>query len=795
MVTLEASPQVLDDETALPPATIKLSKFLAQHQDEIAQRVIEQYPPHYQPTVHGARPLPPLQRQPLGAQNHAIQATALSLELNRATNLVGEMGCGKTLIAIAAAVAAKCRNILVLCPPHLVEKWQREVIDTLGPVHTGHITSITGLKQALQRRRQRRALDPDTPSFLALSRQTAKLSYRWQPVYLERPVSYGRQAPRRQDNDDLLTMRCCIDCGAELLDEREEPIPLARLSRRKMYCLQCGGALWGPQPGVKGPYPLASYIRRYHGADFDLLIADEIHEYKDGASAQGIAAGNLAETCPRTLTLTGTLMGGYSSNLFHLLYRFHPPIRDAYKHGDLQRWINHYGYQEFTTNHRSETLGHGRASVKRISQPPPKERPGLAPTALLHVLDHSIFLKLQDISASLPEYREHIALVSMSNASADHDTSADPDRPWLLDPQAPADPADPVYQPQPGVELPSQRSNYRFLNETLSELIRSQLYTRDGRRMLSTYLQTLLSYPDGCTRGEMVVDPRDGSYITHVPPLTAADTYPKEQALLDLVQRHRARGRRVLVYVTHTNRRDMIPRLEQLLTRNQLRCAALRSNSPSSLKRESWIMNRVREGLDVLICNPSLVETGLDLIDFPTIIWYETSYSTYTTRQASRRSWRIGQTQPVDVYFLAYRNTMQARALELVGQKLQASLAVEGELPEEGLAQQLADQADNLLLTLAKDLVNNVSLNDQDTIEAIFANNLQAVQQDNALLTPDDWTVPNQPAPIIPATMPAPLLIPEPASPPPSPDLLLSTWEAAFGIDLSGQPPASRRRR
>ena len=55
-------------------------------------------------------------------------------------------------------------------------------------------------------------------------------------------------------------------------------------------------------------------------------------------------------------------------------------------------------------------------------------------------------------------------------------------------------------------------------------------------------------------------------------------------------------------------------------------------------------------------------------------------------RQASRRSWRIGQTRPVKVVFMSYRNTLQAHALKLVAKKMQSSLAVEGELPEDGLA-------------------------------------------------------------------------------------------------------------
>ena len=78
------------------------------------------------------------------------------------------------------------------------------------------------------------------------------------------------------------------------------------------------------------------------------------------------------------------------------------------------------------------------------------------------------------------------------------------------------------------------------------------------------------------------------------------------------------------------------------------------------------------------------MQKGLDLIDFPTLIWYETDCSVYVMRQASRRSWRIGQTRPVKVVFMSYRNTLQADALKLVAKKLQSSLAVEGELPEDG---------------------------------------------------------------------------------------------------------------
>ena len=83
--------------------------------------------------------------------------------------------------------------------------------------------------------------------------------------------------------------------------------------------------------------------------------------------------------------------------------------------------------------------------------------------------------------------------------------------------------------------------------------------------------------------------------------------------------------------------------------------------------REGWYERQLRAGVQAVICHPKLVQTGLDLIEFPTILFYETGYSIYVLRQASRRSWRIGQRLPVKVKFLHYAETMQESCLRLMG--------------------------------------------------------------------------------------------------------------------------------
>ena len=85
---------------------------------------------------------------------------------------------------------------------------------------------------------------------------------------------------------------------------------------------------------------------------------------------------------------------------------------------------------------------------------------------------------------------------------------------------------------------------------------------------------------------------------------------------------------------------------------------------------------------------------------------------------------------------MAYRNTLQADALKLVAKKLQSSLAVEGELPEDGLAA-YGDDGDDLLLALARKIVSGEE--DADSIESVFAQAQQVAADAEALLVDAEW--------------------------------------------------------
>ena len=678
---------------------MNLGEFIDKFKEAIARRVVESYPPLYRPSENGGV-LPRLLRKPLGAQADAIKGAALSLEAHRGTTVVGEMGTGKTFIGAAAAYMAGFQRVLILCPPHLVPKWKREVEMTVPGARAAIVESITDLEML-------RFSTGSGPLFVVMSRERAKLSYRWKAAVIERWATSKGRLIRIEETGEPFKVPCCPDCTAQVVDKDGVPLTDKALNRRKHTCAGCGAPLW--QADNSGPkrYPLADYIKHRMKDFFDLLITDEVHEYKGRGSAQGIAAGILADVCRKSLSLSGTLMGGYSSTLFHLLYRFSPEIRTEFGRSDEGRWIERYGFEEVTVGKPDDdALEDGRNSRRRSYRKVTRERPGLVPSALFHIIGNTVFLRLSDVASGLPDYDEQILVSGMDS---EEDATG--------------------Y---------SQRSAYNKVFEELRKELRNALKA-GSKRLLATYLQTLLAYPEGCTKGETVFDPRTSDVIVAVPPLSEEKLYPKEKALVDLVAAERLAGRRVLVYATHTGTRDITGRMEDILTRHGFRVAVMKADAVAPDRREKWVADRVKKGLDVMICHPRLVQTGLDLIDFPTLVWYETDYSVYVMRQASRRSWRIGQTRPVKVVFMSYKNTLQADALKLVAKKLQSSLAVEGELPEDGLAT-YGDDGDDVMMALARKIVSGDEEEaDDETMEEVLAAARSAEASAEEYLVDDGW--------------------------------------------------------
>ena len=630
---------------------MQLRDFLAQYADTLLEQVrgIRSIGDGQDDAPYRAK-AEELSRKPYEKQMDTVLSLVHGFSAGRnALFLTAEMGTGKTMMAITTAylVLPERSRVIVLCPSHLVSKWMREIQITIPGtiVHDLGEWSLTALLNLRHTPCQGR-------EFYILGKEKAKLSYvkadaLWEQKHLGRLL--------------------CPDCGTMAGTKK----------RRETRCENCGTVFWQADNTRLRRCAIADVIqRKFPGGFFDLFIADEVHQYKSGQSAQGNAFAYLANRSRKVLCLTGTLMGGYSSNLFYLMWRLMPGkmldlLGESRSPGAAEkRFVESYGVIERTIKRSSDGDILGVASIARRndrSKVIQKEKPGISPVIFTDfLLERSAFLRLQDIAANLPAYTEHVVSVPMDQ---------------------------------------EQEDAYKRLEQNLTQAVKLAV-SQGSMRLLGAMLQSLMAYPDGCRRGETVIDPQNGSVIADAPMLDI-QPLPKEEKLIEIVREEVAAGRRCLVYVEHTGTRDLIPDLERLLEQAGFRVAALRSTTVKAGEREAWINRAVKtQDVDVLICNPRLVETGLDLIDFPSIIFFQTGYSVFTLRQASRRSWRIGQQQPVKVYYLAYEHTLQAKALGLMANKMQVALMVEGELSDSGLTA-LADGESSIMVELAKTLIEN----------------------------------------------------------------------------------------
>ena len=270
---------------------------------------------------------------------------------------------------------------------------------------------------------------------------------------------------------------------------------------------------------------------------------------------------------------------------------------------------------------------------------------------------------------------------------------------------------------------------YKKLEEDVKKALKEH---RGNQSVMSVALNALLLYPDRPFHlGDLYgwefapeTQRREKFLISATPDLNERQVYAKERRLVEEVKAELTRGRRCQIYAVYTQKRDVTRRLEQILLNEGIRVAVLTTDVPPET-REGWYERHLRSGVQAVICHPKLVQTGLDLIEFPTILFYETGYSIYVLRQASRRSWRIGQRLPVKVKYLHYAETMQESCLRLMGKKLLVSLAMEGKFSSEGL--QAINDEDDILMAMARELVTEKGIGER--ADAVWAT-LQKQQED-----------------------------------------------------------------
>jgi superfamily II DNA or RNA helicase len=696
------------------PELSTIYDYMRAHAALLGERILREYPALHAFDDPVSSRIAGLLREPFPAQTIAIMGVAKRWQRARTGMVVAECGTGKTLISLGAIHVHSEGNpftALAMVPPHLVEKWAREAFLTLPGLRVFLIDDLRnggdenkfhgvnevrlkqgrivreGLRTTLSELRLRGASPSSRkrwmslcgrPSLFIVGRERAKLGYFWRHAY-----TMPRSGPYLGCVVNSDTGKPVIVDDGRLTAAQFEQFKISETieSRSDKSCRSFHSPLWQADADKIRRMAPIEFVGRYMPGWFDYAICDEVHQLA-GDTAQGNALGTLASCSDRIVGLTGTLLSGYADDLFNTLFRL-----------EAGRMKEH-GYEWGTTGRSSFTQDYGVLETITKIEPADnkcskaktttmvRRKPGASPLLFGEFLMQlCAFVFLEDISGELPPYEETYLSVPMD---------------------------------------PSMIEAYRELEEDIRDALKAH---KGNRSVLSTMLNTLLLYPDHPYELGILYGTEFDSEAKRKVRFVIAETrdlpedfrYSKERRLLQEIKTELAEGRRCQVFAVYTRKHDVTARLQRILSDEGIRTAVLRANVDTS-KREAWYARQVKDGVQVVICHPKLVETGLDLLDFPTILFYESGYSLHTLRQASRRSWRIGQRRPVRVKFLCYEGTMQTACLQLMGKKLLVALTMEGKFAGEGL--QNIDEDDDMLSAMARELVERNGIG--ETADAIW---------------------------------------------------------------------------
>lgn len=622
--------------------------------------------------------------KPFAVQREVVKAATAGYKAGEnALWLVGEMGSGKTLTGIWIAHNTHAKRTLVICPPHLVKQWEDEIHNAYPYKKTAIIPNqklkklgISNMRVIQEIHRQKNM------DFVIISKEAIKTELPWQKITPYNKIKKEYVCPSCYTELDYETVldahkakKTCPLCRSALFQYKRDKTYIDNKKINEFFNNDL--TLDSNQPAQNNRFKpsIAKYIHKKMKGFFDFVIFDEVHELKAEDTAQGAVLGKLGGNI-RSLSMTGTLMGGKASDIFYLLYRTKARAMKAegLDYNQCNTFVSRFGVLE--KRQKVEDEDNVQSIGKKRTGETLKERPGLSPLVVgKFLIDSTVFLRLSDFAEKLPYFNE-----------------------------------EPI-----GCKLhPEIQLNYASLM-TYKDFLRS---ANRPAKIVSSAIQAMLRYPDTASidKEEICDINKDGEVepLIIVPeielPLGATE---KEQRLIDIVSKAKQDGNKVLIYTTQTKKRDIQPRIQKLLDEAWIQSAVM-SHSVSTDKRSAWIKAKTLQ-TDALICHPRLVATGFNLLEFPVIIFFDTGYSTYILRQASRRSYRINQIRDqIDVYYLYTTDTIQQDCLSLMAAKNEVSLMAEGEIQEGGLSV-LSDAAGSIISELTK--VINGELKTENPLE------------------------------------------------------------------------------
>lgn len=663
-------------------------------------------------------------------QKNIINAMHRHLKKEKAGFLISQPGTGKTSMAISVASLWKNgsnKNIFVVCPTHLIKKWSKDInilapnakiyecnstkeyIEHIEPeinkrLSTNYIlVNPNCIKQSIVKTRStsidclkhvKNVLDKGKKETIV------KVDGRNEWMYINYLRIHSKSEHKKGDQEETIRYRDFLEAPkikacASLIDTKK----IDNKNTMSYNIDQIVNAIDISEQKAANFASLDWYIQRKGRHNVDMLVVDEMHEFLTN-SAQGHGVQRLASCAKKILGLTGTLFNGYAENLYNMFLYFYPEkIKNEYdeymkrdpdfRGGMKKQFKDRYSYKEveYTPYPNQEyklenaidythishnwgrylnvqflekdKLGNTTANVECTTKT--KDAPGINPNIFIKLLSNCcVFMSMDDVSSELPAYNESI------------------------------------------IKCELNKENLEAYNKLIGNLSNATVPARYKHQEI----KKLAAWSDNpCFIADDYIEYRG----------TGVRDNHKLDELMNIINHHDQEC--VLVYTYYDTNNDINSIIYDRLQQEGIKTAILKS-STSAMKRIEWFEKKKAEGVRVVICNPGMVDTGLDLLDFTTIVFYELDQNFFTMRQAARRSYRLNQKNNVSIYYMYYAGTVQETLIKFMAEKLKSVKVLEGDFDDEGLSSLVSGNQDNTN-AIYKDMLDKVEYENDDDVISI----------------------------------------------------------------------------
>ena len=593
--------------------------------------------------------------KPFDGQVPVIQAGLEVLKRDRVVYLAAQPGFGKSTCATKMNHCHLYQNkknyvTLLVVPSITLTQWKEEIKNSIKDKVDIYIIKKTTDFIKLYNQTN---LHFDKPTYILVGKETFKLDSKKIPgvniktreIKRKKEVENNNYYYTRKEIKEVkekIVIACCPDCGVPLRNElrKKEDVFftekdfMGNPKKSNYKCFNCDAVLWQNTYDKTKKSSLIRFIKTKN-INFDSVIFDEIHRSNSSETIIGSATRTLFNFCKKIILLTGTSNNGYSSSLHNILLGLFSNKLKANDVIDIKQFIKTYGtLMAISKKKDGEYRYSGRSEIKDSDF---IECEGINPIVFSKYLaENYIFATLDDLGKDLPELNEY-------------------------------------YIPIKQTEEMERNEDKLWHDIKSANAFNAKMYEDS---IVKHYVNNPFDWSSITIEGKDVTNIIQPIYIKNI-------ILPKEEKVLEIVKQNVSEGRKCCIYVNFNNGGEYMngdtidKRIEKLLVKNGIRAFTLKASVKTIERRE--LLEKKKDDFDVLICNPIVVQEGVNIIYIPTYINFIPSYHVNTVEQSNLRGYRAVSTMENRIYHPYYENSCENKIIKRYQRKKAESKAITGQ--------------------------------------------------------------------------------------------------------------------